>query len=109
MNPDSHEGIRLCIIITTFLFLTGVGCHALPPRDLPDLGIEPTSLRYSTLAGRFFTTSATWEAPRLCIIKITFFLNKAAGVIQLLLIFFLHPPASSTFYFVLGYSWLAML
>ena len=32
-----------------------------PPEDLPDPGIEPTSL---TLAGRFFTTSATWEAPK---------------------------------------------
>ena len=30
------------------------------PGDLPDPGIEPTS---SALAGRFFSTSATWEAP----------------------------------------------
>ena len=29
-------------------------------RDLPDPGIEPMS---HALAGRFFTTSATWEAP----------------------------------------------
>ena len=33
-----------------------------PPGDLPDLGIEPTSLRSPALTGRFFTTSATWEA-----------------------------------------------
>ena len=33
-----------------------------PPGDLPDPGIEPTSLM-SALAGEFFTTSATWEAP----------------------------------------------
>ena len=33
-----------------------------PPGDLPDPGIKPTSL---ALAGRFFTTSATWEAPML--------------------------------------------
>ena len=26
-------------------------------------GIEPTSLSYPALAGRLFTTSATWEAP----------------------------------------------
>ena len=32
-----------------------------PPGDLPDLGIEPTSLIYPALAGVFFTTSATWE------------------------------------------------
>ena len=32
------------------------------PGDLPDPGIEPTSLMSPALAGRFFTTSATWEA-----------------------------------------------
>ena len=32
------------------------------PGDLPNPGIEPTSLRSPALAGRFFTTSATWEA-----------------------------------------------
>ena len=31
-----------------------------PPRDLANPGIKPTS---SALAGRFFTTSTTWEAP----------------------------------------------
>ena len=30
--------------------------------DLPDPGIELASLASSALAGRFFTTSATWEA-----------------------------------------------
>ena len=30
--------------------------------DLPDPGIEPTSLMSPALAGGFFTTSATWEA-----------------------------------------------
>ena len=36
-----------------------------PPGDLPDLnsGIEPTSAMSPALAGGFFTTSATWEAP----------------------------------------------
>ena len=33
------------------------------PEDLPDLGIEPMSLASPALAGRFFTTSTTWEAP----------------------------------------------
>ena len=33
-----------------------------PPGDLPDPGIQPVSLMSSALAGRFFTTSATWEA-----------------------------------------------
>ena len=33
------------------------------PGDLPNPGIEPTSLISPALAGGFFTTSATWEAP----------------------------------------------
>ena len=31
--------------------------------DLPDLGTKPGSLTSPALAGGFFTTSATWEAP----------------------------------------------
>ena len=34
-----------------------------PPGDLPNPGIEPMSLMSPALAGRFFTTHATWEAP----------------------------------------------
>ena len=33
-----------------------------PPGDLPNLGVEPKSLRSPALAGEFFTTSTTWEA-----------------------------------------------
>ena len=33
-----------------------------PPGDLSDPGIEPASLMSPSLAGGFFTTSATWEA-----------------------------------------------
>ena len=36
-----------------------------PPGDLPDPGIEPTSLTSLALAGELFTTGATWEAPNL--------------------------------------------
>ena len=32
------------------------------PGDLSNPGIEPTSFMYPALAGRFFTTSTTWEA-----------------------------------------------
>ena len=32
------------------------------PRDLPDPGIEPTSLTTPALAGGFFAMKATWEA-----------------------------------------------
>ena len=34
-----------------------------PVVDFPYPGIEPASLKPLTLVGRFFTTSATWEAP----------------------------------------------
>ena len=34
-----------------------------PPGDLPDPGIKPVSLTSPAMAGRFFTTSATWIAP----------------------------------------------
>ena len=32
--------------------------------NLPNPGMEPVSLTSPALAGRFFTTSATWEAPQ---------------------------------------------
>ena len=34
-----------------------------PPGDLPDPGIKLVSLKSPALAGRFLTTSTTWEAP----------------------------------------------
>ena len=34
-----------------------------PPGDLLNPGIKPESLTSPALAGGFFTTSATWEAP----------------------------------------------
>ena len=39
------------------------GLPCLPPGNLPNPGIEPMCLISPELAGRFFTTSATWEAP----------------------------------------------
>ena len=41
-------------------YWSGLPCP--PPGDLPDPGIELESLMSPALAGRFFTTSATWEA-----------------------------------------------
>ena len=40
-------------------YWSGLPCP--PPGDLPDPGIEPASLVSPALAGRFFTTSSTWE------------------------------------------------
>ena len=39
------------------------GLLCLLPGDLPDPGVEPTSLTSPALTGRFFTISTTWEAP----------------------------------------------
>ena len=39
-----------------------MGLPCPPPGDLPDPGIELTSLMSSALAGGLFTTSTTWEA-----------------------------------------------
>ena len=41
-------------------YWSGLPCP--PPGDLPNPGTEPPSLKSLALAGRFFTTSATWEA-----------------------------------------------
>ena len=41
-------------------YWSGLPCP--PPGDLPNPGIEPISLTSPALEGRFFTTSATWEA-----------------------------------------------
>ena len=35
-----------------------------PPGDLPNPGMEPSSFMSPALAGKFLTTSATWEAPK---------------------------------------------
>ena len=42
-------------------YWSGLPCP--PPENLSDPGIEPTSLASPALAGGFFTTSASWEAP----------------------------------------------
>ena len=41
-------------------YWSGLSCP--PPWDLPDPGMELMSLMSPALAGRFFTTRATWEA-----------------------------------------------
>ena len=41
-------------------YWSGLPCP--PSGNLPDPGVEPAFLMSLALAGRFFTTSATWEA-----------------------------------------------
>ena len=41
-------------------YWSGLSCP--PPGDLPDAGIELASVMSPALTGKFFTTSADWEA-----------------------------------------------
>ena len=44
-------------------YWSGLPCPS--PGDLPNPGIEPASLTSPALAGGFFVTSTTWEAPNI--------------------------------------------
>ena len=54
-----------------------------PPGDLPDPGIEPMSLMSPALAGRFFTTSATWKPYLYYIISIMLLLLSRFSCVRL--------------------------
>ena len=51
-------------------YWNGLPCP--PPGDLPDPGNELSSLTSPALAGRFFTTSTTWEARKFLVTYIDF-------------------------------------
>ena len=55
----SPPGFSVHGIPQTWQYWSGLPCP--PPGDLPDPGIELTSL-FPALASGFFTTSTTWEA-----------------------------------------------
>ena len=59
-SVDSSPQAPLSIGFSRQEYWSGLPCY--PPGDLPDPGVEPTSLTSPALAGKFFTTSATWEA-----------------------------------------------
>ena len=54
LSGSSVHGILQARILECLPFLS--------PEDLPKPGTEPASLMPPALVGRFFTTSATWEA-----------------------------------------------
>ena len=61
-------------------YWSGLPC---PPGNHPDPGIEPAS---PVLAGEFFTTSATWEAPvKPCYLSTNDYVYK---VLAILVVFF---------------------
>ena len=55
----AHQAL-LSVGFSRLEYWNGLLCP--PPRDLPDPGIESTSLMSPALADGFFTTSITWEA-----------------------------------------------
>ena len=72
--PSCFSHVWLCVTLWTLAYQAPLSmgfsrqeyCSGLPcppPGDLPNPGIEPASITSPALAGRFFTTSATWETP----------------------------------------------
>ena len=56
------------------------GLPCLLPGNLPDPGTESTSLMSPELADGFFTTSATWEAPRTHTYTVVLFVFYRVGI-----------------------------
>ena len=54
-----------------------------PPGDLPNPEIKPRSLMSPALAGGFFTTSATWEAPTNSLLLLLLLLLSSFSRVQL--------------------------
>ncbi|CAI9176124.1 unnamed protein product [Rangifer tarandus platyrhynchus] len=61
-NPMEYSQAPLSVGFPRQEYWSGLPCP--PPGDLPDPVIEHLSLMSPALAGGFFTTSATWEAPK---------------------------------------------
>ena len=65
MSDSASAGTLAHQVLLSMGFSRQEYCSRLPfppPGDLPNPGIEPSSLMSPALAGRFFTTSAIWEA-----------------------------------------------
>ena len=60
-NPVDCSSVGPSVEFSRQEYWRGLPCPS--PGYLPDPGIELTSPRSRALAGRFFITSATWEAP----------------------------------------------
>ena len=76
-NPMDCKPTRL---LCPWGFSTQEYWSGLPlPGHLPHPGIKPTSLMSSALAGKFFTTSDTWEAPQKGY-KWTYLQNRSRGI-----------------------------
>ena len=61
-------------------YWSGLPCPS--PGDLPNPGLEVMSLTSPALGGRFFTTTATWEAPKIAQVGIIIPLLKSKATYQ---------------------------
>ena len=71
-----------------------------PPGDLPDPGTGPLSMMSPALPGRFFITSATWEAPNVTAgvpVSMMMTLNKAGLTILTIIIEYFFFNTSQLF------------
>ena len=57
------------------------------PGDLPDPGIEPTSLKAPALAGRFFTTALAGKPYVSLRLRITYFRSSMSGTVKSLVLY----------------------
>ena len=80
----------LCMGFSRKEYWSGLPCP--PPGDLPKPGIKSESLMSPVLAGRFFTTSATWGAPWIIITASSLFASNFS-----LFKFFSHITVSPRF------------
>ena len=76
--PVAHQA-PLPMLFSRQEYLSRLPCP--PPGDLSNTGMKPTSLMSPVLAGRFFTTQTTWEAPN-CILTVIQIRNMALVIIN---------------------------
>ena len=80
-------------------YWSGFPCPS--PGDLPNPGIEPTFLMFPALAGRFFTTCATWEACRgFRVGNKHLYFGYIASVAPLEWLFFMRTTLDQFFYYI---------
>ena len=89
---------------------TGVYCHAFLQGIFPTQGSNPCLIMFPALAGRFFTTSATWEASNIltCVQRIIIKNSPSYPGFPASLVPFLEATMIITFLFILSEIFLSL-